>query len=53
MLTLDGSTLLRFRPGQSQSWETAAELEAEGFGNGGRCAVSPDGRHLAVVARRD
>jgi hypothetical protein len=33
--------------------ETAAELEAEGFGNGGRCAVSPDGRYLAVVARRD
>jgi hypothetical protein len=48
MLTLDGSTLLRFRPGRSQSWETAVELGAEGFDNGGRCAVSPDGRYLAV-----
>lgn len=52
MLTAAGSTLVRFRPGQDTQWELEAELRAEGFEVGGRCAVSPDGRYLAIVGVR-
>lgn len=50
--TVDGATLLAFRPGEDESWQTVASLETVGFGAGSRCAVSPDGQYFAVVATR-
>ena len=52
LLIADGRSLLRYRPGDEGTWQTVGGLEADGFGSGGRCAVSPDGRRLAVVSPR-
>jgi hypothetical protein len=52
MITADGSKLLAFRPGEDERWADLTELEAPGLDKGGRCAVSPDGRYLALVNLR-
>lgn len=50
ILTAAGRKILEFRPGVDRAWREVATLEAPGFAQGGRCAVSPDGRTLAVVS---
>jgi len=52
MITAAGSKLLEFKPGDDEGWQDLAELEAPGLDKGGRCAVSPDGRYLALVNLR-
>jgi len=52
MLTADGSKLVKFQPGQDDRWQDLVELEAPGLSRGGRCAVSVDGRYLALVSLR-
>jgi hypothetical protein len=52
MITAAGSTLLKFDPQEDEEWQDLAALEAPGLDKGGRCAVSPDGRYLALVALR-
>jgi hypothetical protein len=52
MLMADGAKLLGFRPDTDESWQPAGALEAPGFISGGRCAVSPDGRHVVFVSSR-
>jgi len=53
MLTADGNKLLQFKPGTDQQWQARSELSAPGLAKGGRCAVSPDGRYLALVSVRE
>ena len=53
MLTADGAKLLRFKPGEDEQWQPLAELSAPDLNKGGRCAVSPDGRYLALVNQRN
>jgi hypothetical protein len=52
MLTAEGTRILRFRPGVDEAWQPEARLRAPELGAGGRCAVSPDGRYLALVSQR-
>jgi hypothetical protein len=52
MLTADGTKILRFKPGEDEQWQALTELSAPGLNVGGRCAVSPDGRYLALVNQR-
>lgn len=52
MITADGANLLQFQPGKHDGWQGLAELEAPGLTTGGRCAVGPDGRYLALVNLR-
>ena len=52
MITAAGSKLLRSRPGEDEGWQDLVALEAPGLNKGGRCAVSPDGRYLALVNLR-
>ena len=52
MITAAGSNLLQFKPGEHDGWQELASLEAPGLDTGGRCAVSPDGRYLALVNLR-
>ena len=52
MLTAEGPKMLRFKPGEDTLWRPLTELSAPGLNSGGRCAVSPDGRYLAVVNQR-
>jgi hypothetical protein len=52
MLTADGVAMLQFKPGTDDQWQPLTELTAAGLHIGGRCAVSPDGRYLALVNQR-
>jgi hypothetical protein len=52
MITADGKKLVKFEPGEDESWQDLAELQAPGLNEGGRCAVSADGRYLALVNLR-
>ncbi len=52
ILTADGNKLMRFTPGVDDWWQDLAELRAPDLSTGGRCAVSSDGRYLALVNRR-
>jgi len=52
MITAAGSKLLQFKPGEDENWQDLAVLDASGLDKGGRCAVSPDGRYLALVSLR-
>lgn len=52
MITAAGTRLLQFQPGVDEDWRDLALLEAPGLDKGGRCAVSPDGRFLALVSLR-
>ena len=52
MITADGKKLVKFEPGEDESWQDLAELQAPGLNKGGRCAVSADGRYLALVNLR-
>jgi len=52
MITAAGSKLLQFKPGVDEDWQDLSSLEAPGLDTGGRCAVSPDGRYLALVNLR-
>lgn len=52
MITAAGSNLLQFKPGEHGGWQELASLEASGLDKSGRCAVSPDGRFLALVSLR-
>jgi len=53
MLTADGNKMLQFKPGIDKEWQLRSELSAPGMSKGGRCAVSPNGRYLAVVGSRE
>ena len=53
ILMADGNKLLQFKPGSDKEWQPRSELSAPGLGSVGRCAVSPDGRYLAVVGNRE
>jgi hypothetical protein len=52
LITADGNKLLTFEAGKDDWWRDLAELQAPGLTTGGRCAVSSDGRYLALVNRR-
>lgn len=52
MLTAEGTRILRFTPGIDEGWQPEAGLSAPGLNSGGRCAVSHDGRYLALVNNR-
>ena len=52
MITAEGTKLVKFTPGTDERWQDLAELTAPGLNRGGRCAVSPDGRLLALVNLR-
>lgn len=49
LLTVEGTRLLRLRPGVEREWVPVADLATPGMGVLSRLAVSPDGRWLAVV----
>ncbi len=50
LLTVEGTRLLRLRPGVDGEWVPVADLATPGMGALSRLAVSPDGHWLAVVA---
>ena len=52
IITADGSKLAKYEPDEDDWWQDLADLEAPGFNKGGRCAVSADGRYLALVNLR-
>lgn len=52
MLTARGTRMLGFKPGTDKTWQPLVTLEAPGLNEGGRCAVSPDGKYLALVNTR-
>ena len=52
MITAEGKKLVKFEPGQDESWQDLTELQATGLNTGGRCAVSSDGHYLALVSLR-
>ena len=52
MLTASGRQVLEFEPEIDADWQPLVELDAPGLNTGTRCAVSPDGRYLALVGER-
>jgi len=52
MITAEGAKLAKFTPGKDDWWQDLIELEAPGLEQIGRCAVSADGRYLALVNLR-
>jgi len=52
ILTANATHLQKFVPQVDKDWQPLVDLAAPGFVKGGRCAVSPDGRYLALVNSR-